>query len=331
MRGLGRYVTFFCLLAASGIPAHANDSSARLEIGGLQLTTNADIEMQEEDLFLSRNEVRVRYKFFNKSTKPIETLVAFPLPEIETGEGGNYIVQSADPVNFIGFDVKVDGQPVQTSIEARATSMGVDVTHLLKEYNIPITTIAPSNDKSSPVYDLLNKLPEEAVQKLERYGAVDRMSSSRPDLKPDVSPRWNAHITFYWFQSFPAGRAIEVTHRYRPVPRSFFTSVNELASADMRRSHCVTGEVLSAAKRRERTGTLKGLDLRYITSTAGNWAGPIGTFNLTVEKDNVDDLWASCFKGLRATGPKTLSLQRKDAQSLDDIAILFVTSFSSAD
>ena len=70
--------------------------------------------------------------------------MAFPLPDIETGEGGNYIIDAADPINFIGFEVTVDGKTVTPSVQARASSLGVDITALLLKHHLPLTTIMAS-------------------------------------------------------------------------------------------------------------------------------------------------------------------------------------------
>ena len=211
--------------------AMANDSTASLHMGGLVLTTTPAIRMQEEDLFISAHEVRVRYSFLNTSAVDIETLVAFPLPEIETGESGNYALDSSDPVNVVGFQVTVDGRAVAPRVQARATSLGVDITALLQQYGLPLTTIVGTDAEREALAQKFKKLPEAAVRELERYGAVDRLSFSSPDGVADVSPRWTAQIAFYWMQTFPAGRAIAVTHRYKPVPRHFFTRLEDLSSA----------------------------------------------------------------------------------------------------
>jgi hypothetical protein len=65
--------------------AHANDTTAELATGGLIFVTNDDIEMRSENLYISAQQVRVAYDFFNKSAHDVTVLVAFPLPEIRIG------------------------------------------------------------------------------------------------------------------------------------------------------------------------------------------------------------------------------------------------------
>ena len=80
------------VLALAGIamlastPAFADDSSAALGMGGIVFTQNADIRMASEDLSLSPKLARVRYEFVNDSGKDIDTIVAFPLPDVDLWE-----------------------------------------------------------------------------------------------------------------------------------------------------------------------------------------------------------------------------------------------------
>jgi hypothetical protein len=63
-------------------PVGANDSTAELATGGLVFVRNNDIEMLSEDLFISLDEIRVHYRFLNRSDRDITVHVAFPLPDL---------------------------------------------------------------------------------------------------------------------------------------------------------------------------------------------------------------------------------------------------------
>jgi len=314
-------LSIFVLLAPCGVMA--NDSSASLQTGGLDLVYNDKIAMKQEDLYLSKNEVRVRYLFENKTAQDVETLVAFPLPDIETGEGGNYVIQAADPINFINFTVTVDGNSVTPSVQARATSLGVDITALLLKHHLPLTTIMANDDAQTKFYDQLGRLPAEALSELERYGAITRADGG-PGKPPDVNPQWTTDITFYWLQKFPAGKTIEVTHKYRPVPRIFFTSSDEMTTVGLRKRYCPDNAFLGAAKAAQKTGALQGVELRYIVKTARNWSGPIGQFTLTIDKEDPKSLVSTCFAGLKKISPTSFSVTRKDYSPDDDLGVLLL-------
>ena len=84
--------------------ALGNDSSAELAAGGLVFTKNLNVEMQSEDLYLSAKEVRVRYRFFNKSDSDVVTTVAFAMPDIPLDENGNIVEGFSDAVQFPNDD-----------------------------------------------------------------------------------------------------------------------------------------------------------------------------------------------------------------------------------
>ena len=46
-------------------------------------------------------------------------------------------------------------------------------------------------------------------------------------------------------------------------------------------------------------------------ATAGNWLGPIGRFELTVDKGSPDVLVSFCGDGVRRTGPTTFTLSMR--------------------
>src|SRR5687767_12848060 len=63
-------------------PVLANDTSAVLTTGGLEFITSQDIVMESEELFISKEEIRVVYQFRNTGETDQNILVAFPMPDI---------------------------------------------------------------------------------------------------------------------------------------------------------------------------------------------------------------------------------------------------------
>jgi hypothetical protein len=315
------------LIAFPAAPLTANDSTASLDAGGLRLTYNPDIRVESEDLSLSRSEVRVVYRFNNTSKSEVSTLVAFPLPVMEIGEGGNYAIQDRDPINVMDFQVTVDGRRVDPSVQVTATRFGVDVTAVLNRHAIPLTIQGFDGTAGKALFDRLNTLPGEAQRELERYGVIDWTTIFDDDHKPQANLHWDAHITFYWFQTFPAGRTIEVTHRYRPVPRQFFVTNAELTSAETQKVYCIDPAFVRAAGARLQQSpqnALAGYELKYVLTTAGNWLGPIQKFRLTVQKSSPDALVTWCAKNIKRSSPTTFTLSQENYSPDEDLKILFV-------
>lgn len=327
LRALGR-VALLAGLTAASVPigtARANDSSASLDAGGLRLTFNPSIRVESEDLYLSRAQVRVHYRFHNVSTQDISTLVAFPLPVMEIGEGGNYVLQGKDPINIMDFQVTVDGQRVDPSVEVKATRFGVDVTQVLKRFGIPLT-MRDGDDLNAR----LDNLPPDVRRELERYGVVDWTSTFGANNKPLANVHWNTQITYYWFQKFPAGRPIEVTHQYRPVPRQFFFGNDQASSAELQNAYCMDPGFVRGARslvQQTKQSSLWGYELKYVLTTAGNWLGPIQKFRLTVDKGAADALVSLCADGLKRNGPTTFVQTRDNYGPSEDLKVLFVAPF----
>src|SRR5262245_51928160 len=125
------------LLAMVAGPALANDTTAELTTGGLQFTKNDNVEMRAEDLFISTKEIRVRYRFFNKSDKDVTVHVAFPMPLIGVEHQDQDIaVPTNDPVNALGFVTRADGKPVVTQVEQKVMAKGADRTAYLRDLKI---------------------------------------------------------------------------------------------------------------------------------------------------------------------------------------------------
>lgn len=279
--------------------------------------------------------MRVGYRFRNNSDRDIETVVAFPLPVMHIGEEGNYALpESRDPINFIDFRVSVDNRRVEPMVEVKATQSGVDVSEVLKRHGVPLTMLGDSDAATAALLDRLRDLPDAAKRELERYGVMDWNSSVGANNKPLASPHWETQITFYWLQTFPAGRTTEVTHRYHPVPRHFFFSASDLASPDMRKKYCFDQAFIDAARaalervaKGQEEGSspiLGGRELKYVLTTAGNWLGPIGTFRLTVEKPSRQALVSLCASGIRRTSPTTFELSADNYSPDSDLNLLFV-------
>ena len=308
-------------------PASANDSTARIDAGGLVFTQSSAIEMAEEDLYLSRDEVRVRYLFRNTSDKDITTLVAFPLPKLSVGEDANYSVEADDPVNFVDFKAEADGEPIQFETQVRATRFGVDVTDILNAYDVPITMFAANTDERQRLFERLNTLPEADRRELESYGVMDWSSAWIGEGKPIASTHWLAEVTFYWQQTFPANDTIEVTHSYRPVPGFFFLDPSLLEpGSEFAKPYCADAGFrrgVSRLAKRARHTMVQGNDLRYVLTTGNNWLGPIGRFSLTIDKGTPDTLISLCIDGIKKTGPTTFVYRAENFSPKKDIDVLF--------
>ena len=327
--------TAIVLASALPGPACANDSTAHLAAGGLVLSRNDAIEMRSEDLFVSMDEVRVRYRFHNRTTKDMTTLVAFPLPNITAPSDVNNLVVP-DPkadTNFLDFHTTVDGRPVTMQVEQRAFALGIDRTDLLKRLGLPI---APQNVAQGK---LIGRLPDATQEKLREFGMIryEEYSPGGP-MQRVALPLWSARTTFYWKQTFPAGQDVTIEHRYKPsVGGSAQTSVgmdyqSTKMRAEYRERYCVDPPFLRAVRAmhrryasRDGSGVISEYRLGYILKTGANWAGTIKRFHLTVDKGAADNLVSFCMDGARKVSPTRFEVTKTDFWPERDLDMLILT------
>jgi hypothetical protein len=147
------------LIAAGTVSA--NDSTAALGAGGIELTKNEHIRILEEVLEISPNNIRVRYRFLNESDQDIHTKVAFPLPLYDGIANANVSIANPDNI-FASFKISVDNKPVATQHERKALLDGKDITDKLRKLGLSDQEIFfdVSEDKKADLWEKLKLIPE---------------------------------------------------------------------------------------------------------------------------------------------------------------------------
>src|SRR5258708_5598739 len=197
--------------------ARANDSSAELAVGGLVFTKNADVSIESEDLTITPDTVTVRYVFLNQSPSPVTLTVAFPLPDIDLADGANVAFPTSDPVNFVGFSTKVDGKPINFTINQRAFLNNKEVTASLRSMGIPVLPIGAQQLK-------ITELPQQTRDRALAEGLVAQ-SGTNDKGEPLYEPRWTLKTSVVRQQTFPPGKPVAVEHRYKTSVGMSFDSV----------------------------------------------------------------------------------------------------------
>lgn len=321
------------------LPARANDGYMAIGTGGLAFSVTDRVAMVSEDLFLSREEVRVRYVFRVRGTRPVTATVGFPLPPILAGIlGEDWLEGEAlgampDAETPFAFTTLVEGRPVGLSRQVRAilpdpehfASSGPeilrgavrDITADLAAAGIPFT------------FDVAEI--RRALARLD--GATRTAWQDRGWVQETYDgqwlPAWALAITYIREQTFAPGRDIVVEHRYRPaLGASVFYPVWELE--DQRARYCIDGSTQRGMQRLAQRGLAEDRypliqELDYILTTAQTWAEPIGTFTLTVDKGSTDAIVSLCASDIRKVGPTTFSLTRRNFLPQEDIRVLFLS------
>ncbi len=334
------------LLAGVTLPARADDSSAILGAGGLVLARTDKISLVSEDLFLSPSAVKISYRFRNLSLADIETIVAFPMPDLRGDP--NSTLQIPDPLNnnFLKFRAAVDGKPVDSQLEQRAFVINkgkpdVEVTDRLKALNIPVVPTVEATEKALHALNAAQRKELITAQIIDGPGGPDDPYAADPD-NPNTTyaPLWTLRSKFWRKQMFPAGKDVIVQENY--VPGLGGLSSLNYGSPDMsarskafyKKQYC-TDEAFSKAARGlyERASADDGRTfqsyeqyLSYIITSGGNWAGPIGDFRLVVDKGDQKTLVSFCGDGVHKTSATTFEATWKNYMPTRDIDILFLKS-----
>jgi hypothetical protein len=312
-------------LAATASTLHANDSIATTAAGGLVLARTDAIDMVSEDLFVSVDQIRVGYVFRNRTAHDVKATVAFPMPDrpLLAEDEGDVALPS-------DFRTLVGGRPVAMKVERRMVHAGRDVTATLAALHIPA---------GGDIDAALDRLPAADQARLVRLGLAQvREEDDGHGMKRHLLADWTIKETWYWEQTFPAGRDLQVEHRYKPGAGGSVSTI--LYPAELRRTgearrymadYCVDRDFLASLDRAAaRHGPRKQLvfpDRRidYVLTTGANWRAPIGSFRLVVDKGAPTNLVSFCGEGVRRLSPTRFEMRKVNWRPDRDLKVVIVT------
>jgi hypothetical protein len=324
-------------VAASAVlltAAQADDSSAALGAGGVTFTKTDSIRMAAEDLRISPKKVQIHFAFVNDGPKDIETTVAFPLPDVDTSEYWNSPLGTTtqDPVNFVGFTARVNGNPISIRSEQRAILKGKDVTATLQGIGVPVNVVMGN-------YEKLDKLPLPKKKQLAAAKLIEL------DEGGNVYPQWTIRTRFYWTQRFPAGKTVIVDHSYQPVTGGTFYTTYDLkpgtpdGGRTWQKDYCMDPPTMSrvrkmldaqAKKKKDPNDGLGDMlqiwSTDYVLSTAKNWKGGIGKFHLTLDKLRPQNTLSLCWDGdLRKSSATTFEFSATNYVPTRDVKMVVLS------
>ncbi len=311
--------------------AYANDTMAEIAAGGIAYVKSPDVEMSEERLYLSMDKVKVDYVFTNKSAKDVETLVAFPLPDMEPNPDGDVAIRDSESDNFLGFSASQDGKPIEVKLQQRAYALNIDVTDDLVAAGIPL---ANYSEKAANALEKLD--PAKLQQMIDRGILYLEEWDSGEGMKKHAVPTWTLKSTYFWTTKYPANSSVKVSHEYLTgtggtVGLTFLDENGKAGGEQLesyRTKYCVDGDFISTVEKK-----VSGRNpddgpayvenwFSYILSTGANWSGPIGKFTLTVDKGAPENLVSFCGEGVKKTGPTTFEMTKTDFWPEQDLHVL---------
>ena len=310
---------FTFVLLALTLSAQANDSTGYIGTGGIQYLKNANISMQSEDLFLSKDEVRVNYKFKNLSNQDITETILFPMPAVPSFTDYDFAEASA---TYDEFKVWVNGQRISPDIHVRTFMRPIVIKDGAKTYSdTPVDTTELFKACGIEEADMMGpwtyQVDSDYVnqQLLACNNAqIDRFIKDRRYADFD----WDSQIIYSWPQTFKANAITKVKHSYAPLVGG---SVH-LGEEEFPR-FCVDEYT---RKGFHKSGGRPYSALSYVLTTGANWAKPIKNFKLTVERDP-NELVSFCWKGdgkVKKVGPTTFEIKETNFVPTHDFDVAFI-------
>jgi hypothetical protein len=312
-------------------PAHA-DSTAELSVGGLTFARNPDLSIESEELTITIDEVRIRYKFLNQSPNPLTATLAFPLPDIDLSEADNYAIPSADPVNFVDFKTTVDGKPVTFNVSQRAFLGDKDISAKIKATGLPMLPIGTRQDSVA-------KLPAEAKERLLNEGLLIPAGIDAKGQQLHAGS-WTVKTSATRQQTFPAGKPVMIEHRYRTSMGVSFDTIlrkglreNAAMTAEVNRyrtAYCVAEDLLRGIDRiaGDAEGNVAGLRERRIVhllkGASSNPPTPIKDLRIVVDKGKPDRLVSFCLDNVTKISPTSFEIRMRDYTPDRDLKILLI-------
>jgi hypothetical protein len=288
--------------------------------------------MDSEDLYVSRDHVKVKYRFTNTSDAPIDTLVAFPLPDIPPGTENDETRYISDPTSSLKFRTTADGQAIPLTLVEQAIFSNRDVSTRLMALHVPL------NRLSDGFAAALNHMPAGDRDALIADGLI--RDGGQGGDKPDWLGLWNLKTTLTRHQKFPAGKTVTVEHEYVPIvggsvggyfdPQLRNQSDMTASFSEKRRRYCIDDDwLLSFDRKLASQGPVEGMQysevwIGYVLKTGANWKGPIGDFRVVIDKGKPNSLVSFCGQDVRKVSATQFEMRRTNFTPRSDLDILII-------
>ncbi|EEW27042.1 DUF4424 family protein [Rhodobacter ferrooxidans] len=340
-----RTTVLACLLFAPAM-ALANDGFGGLSATGLTFGQTDAVAMEEEDLFIGIEHIRVAYVFRNTTAADVTGEVIFPLPPIPLAgmmESSWNLPEDRERENLVNFTATVDGAPVPVQIDriavieppweegrplnAQYDTPGRDVTAELAALGIPLTV-----NPDTVVAMLLAMTPDQQA-KIAAAGLAEYFPTDTGSVDY-VAPAWSVILRYHWTQTFPAGAVVKIVHDYENRPAGGLFGWEDPPTADYMQyqvdRYCVDAGTSRAMAKAlaytDESGETYSMgmawNIDYVLRTANSWAGPIGKFRLTLDKGAATNVVSLCADGIQKTGPTTFVMEKTNFTPDRDLEIL---------
>lgn len=317
------------LMSALATGAYANDSTGHVGVGGVQYLKNDKIAMHSEELYVSKDVIKVDYQFKNLSDKDITETVLFPLPAVQAN---TYHEDVPNPLGLTdSFKIWVNGKPITPTANVRVfmkpvgEDKSVDVTAEFKACGVSDDELKYPWLQSSHTgfVPIAKKLRDCKNAKIAKMIDKTKVLSTEDALYEQIF--WDTQIIYGWQQIFKAGATTNIKHSYKPLIGGG-VHFSEAEYQDYCVGNSVKKAIANSKFAQNKDSVLPYSSLSYILTTGANWAKPIADFKLTVERDN-DEVVSFCWAGKASVvnqGNGVFTITEKNFTPSKDLNVVFI-------
>lgn len=278
---------FGCVATLAAIPAAAEEEGRGIgyAVTGPVFDLPAGVSVARQEVYVSLHSVRLTYVF--KTSRRQTVRFSFVMPDmpvdaspdaigVTKGHETAGLTADTQPVNYLNFSVRVADRPLALAGRGRALRDGTDVTRQLRDAGVPL------------LYDLDGEAP------WKRLSSEVRVMLEANDLLELDAALWSYQASFAWDQSFEPGETrvemsyVPVLHYWSDITRDRFPEIEPGGPGT--KTYCIDDALRRAFSRK------LGYDLYTVThkTPSSGWPGPVGRYQLTVDKGAAANLVAFC-------------------------------------
>lgn len=117
---LWRWLALLCLAVLTLASAQGDDSTAAIAAGGIELLRSDAVAMQRQEMFITPEKVSVDFVFANETASPVDSLVAFVVPDVALHDLDKHAIAPAALAESFAFTVRSDGREIEPQVDLRS-------------------------------------------------------------------------------------------------------------------------------------------------------------------------------------------------------------------
>ncbi len=242
-------------------------------------------------------------------------------------KAGSLVLEKTDGISLTQETLSVSENQIQVHLEF-VNKTKKDITTLVA-FPIPDIEIYEGSDNSINI-DSSNPMKFKVkVDGKEKPVKLERKLLSGKNIDPQIYS-----LKYYWEETFLKKKTMVIEHTYVPAIGS--TGTHGEATSEEIKTYCMNPDTIHSAlkllqAKTKNDGTTECPNLWYWNSldytlkTGANWKGPIGSFEMIINKKTPQDLISLCFDGaLEKIHPTQFKYVKKDFEPREDLHILFI-------